>query len=141
MAEVSRALLERDDDGAAAPEPGLAAAEQAMADLLDGLGWDVTPCPEVIPPLAEAFVAFRETCDPGMTPDAFLGYAHAVDRLAQAEIAFTMARTAAADSRDVAIETMVAGTVIGERALAAFRRAAHVHYAALATSARPSVDQ
>jgi DNA-binding transcriptional MerR regulator len=114
-----RALAPRDGGN---PEPDAARSVDA---LLDSLGWQVSPDAPGRAELARALTSLR---DLGREVDAevFRRHAATVDALAALEVE----RVAQADSRTAAVEALVVGTVVFERAMVALRRLAHEHHSA-----------
>lgn len=103
-------------------EPDLEAA-RSVDVLLDSLGWQVSPDAPGRVELARALTSLR---DLGRDVDAEVFRRHAVtlDALAALEVD----SVAQAGSRTAAVEALVVGTVVFERAMVALRRLAHEHH-------------
>jgi hypothetical protein len=112
-----RALAPRADG---APE---ADAAGSVDELLEQLGWQVSPTAS---PRTELARVLTSLCALGRGVDAGVlrRHAEAIDALA----AFEVDRVAEEDSRAAAVESLVIGTVVFERALVALRRPAHEHH-------------
>jgi DNA-binding transcriptional MerR regulator len=102
------------------PEPDAARSVDA---LLENLGWRVSPDAPGRAELARALASLR---DLGRDVDAevFRRHAETVDALA----AWEVDSVAQAGSRTAAVEALVVGTVVFERAMVALRRLAHEHH-------------
>jgi DNA-binding transcriptional MerR regulator len=117
LGAAHRALAPRVDG---APEPD---AVGSVDELLEHLGWQVSPSAPARAELARVLTSLRAL---GRDVDAGIlrRHAEAVDALA----AFEVDSVAQEDSRAAAVESLVVGTVVFERALVALRRLAHEHH-------------
>ena len=106
-----------------------AEAEREVGELLAAVGWQVEPG-SVRRRLAETLTAIRASFPVPVPWQALIPYAKAVEGIAQAEIAYSI--QAMESDRDRAVETVVVGTILFERVLAALRRAAHEHFTLVA---------
>ena len=132
---VTNAVLEAEGPGPART-PAQGEADAAIDRLLAQLGWEVSASSAARVHLADTFIAFRETCLPGAPVEMLMPYARAVESLARFEVEFSMSPRqgdgeGAPDraATEAALEIMVAGTILGEQAMNALRRAAHEHFA------------
>jgi DNA-binding transcriptional MerR regulator len=137
LGAVTNAVLEADG-----PQPQRTAAqveaEAAIERLFGQLGWEVSAGSAARSHLADTFIAFRETCLPGATVEMLIPYAKAVESLARFEVEFSMSSpqprqegVSQREATEAALEIVVAGTILGEQAMTALRRAAHEHFCRL----------
>ena len=119
-----RALGPAGDSG---PVPEEVVRARAEVDrFLEDLGWQVSPEAPARRSLADALVAlWRLGRDVGT--EVFRPYAKAADELA----AFELASVPTGAPRAETVERVVVGTVVFEAALAALRRLAQAHHAAI----------
>lgn len=117
LGAAHRALAPRD---AGTPQPD---ATRSVDTLLEDLGWQVSADAPARAELARALASLR---DLGRDVDAqvFRRHAETLDALAAFEVD-SVTQTA---SRTHAVEALVIGTVVFERALVALRRLAHEHH-------------
>jgi DNA-binding transcriptional MerR regulator len=117
LGAAHRALAPRVDG---APE---ADAAGSVDELLEDLGWQVSPTAPALAELARVLTSLRAL---GRDVDAGIlrRHAEAIDALA----AFEVDSVAEEGSRAAAVESLVIGTVVFERALVALRRLAHEHH-------------
>lgn len=116
-------------------DPDWRAAREQARDWLQQLGWQIDLDGPAIDELADVFIALRRlgqervlTCLPT--------YAAGALTVAQAEVSTALA---AGDPAQV-MATVVTGTVLGERLLAAVRLLAHEHVSATMAGAPPGCD-
>ncbi len=117
---VAHTALRRDQGST---DPGLPAARAEIDAWLADRGWRLAPATPAGDELAAALVALRQLGWP-VGPEAFDRYAEHADELAKAEVDYV----AAATDPQAAVETMVIGTVVFGRALAALRMLAQEHH-------------
>lgn len=110
---IAHSALRRDPSSA---DPDLPAARAEIDAWLGKRGWTLAPATPAGDELAAALLALRQLGWP-VGPEAFDRYATHADELAQAEVDYV----AAATDPQAAVETMVIGTVVFGRALAALR--------------------
>jgi DNA-binding transcriptional MerR regulator len=117
LGAAHRALAPRDDG------PVATSAARSVDVLLDDLGWHVSPTAPARAELARALAGLRAL---GREVDAevFRHHAEAVELLAALEVDSVRGSS----SRAEAVEALVVGTVVFERALVALRRLAHEHH-------------
>lgn len=94
-------------------------------ELLDQLGWDVSPSAPDRHELAQTLASLR-TLGRDLDATSFLPYARAVDPLAAQEVGSLSADVSPTE----AVEHAVVGTVVYGAALSALRRLAHEHHSA-----------
>jgi hypothetical protein len=104
-------------------DPALPAARVEVDAWLANRGWDLVAGTPAGDELAAALLALRQLGWP-VGPEAFDRYAEHADAIAEAEVAYV----AAAGDPAAAVETMVVGTVVFGRALAALRMLAQEHH-------------
>jgi DNA-binding transcriptional MerR regulator len=102
------------------PEPD---ALRSVDGLLDDLGWQVAPDAAGRALLARALAGLRDV-DGDVGAEVFRHHAETVDALAALEVDHVVRR----NSRAEAVEALVIGTVVFERALVALRLLAHEHH-------------
>ena len=117
---VAHTALRRD---AGSSDPELPDARAEIAGWLARRGWRLAPGTPAADELAAALLALRRLGWP-VGPEAFDRYAQHADAIAQAEVGYV----AAAVDPQTAVETMVIGTVVFGRALAALRMLAQEHH-------------
>jgi DNA-binding transcriptional MerR regulator len=117
LGAAHRALAPRSDSP---PDPD---AARSVDDLLDALGWQVSSDAPGRAELARALASLRGF-GRDVEADVFRRHAETVESLA----AFEVDHVAEADSRTAAVEALVVGTVVFERAMVALRRLAHEHH-------------
>ena len=116
---VAHTALRRD---ASSADPALPAA-RAEIDAWLASRWDLAPGTPAGDELAMALLALRQLGWP-VGPEAFDRYAEHADAIAEAEVGYV----AASGDPHAAVETMVVGTVVFGRALAALRMLAQEHH-------------
>ncbi len=134
LGAVTNAVLDADGPQAVRT-PLQAEADAAIDRLFRQLGWEVSASSAARLHLADTFIAFRETCLPGVAVEMLTPYARAVESLARFEVEFSMSAPLPRDgsvsnraAAEAALEIIVAGTILGEQAMNALRRAAHEHF-------------
>jgi len=108
------------------------AARTRVDDLLDTLGWHVSPESSGRDGAAAVLASLADLDQPGLA-DVLEPYAHACELAARADLA---AVGAAAD-RDSKVETAVIGMVVGETLMLHLRRMAQEHVSAQRLSQHP----
>ncbi|OLR90475.1 MerR family transcriptional regulator [Actinokineospora bangkokensis] len=108
-----------DDD---TPDPARTAAEEAVAELIDDMGWQVGTDHPSARALVSVLVA-AEGLGHGRIAGLLAPYAEACTRIAAVDLDYV----AAAGALDDMVESVVVGTVLGDSILTALRRLAHVH--------------
>jgi DNA-binding transcriptional MerR regulator len=103
-----------------ATDEARAAAATEVRDLLDRRGWSVRPDAPAVATLVETIAAVRSLGHDRLA-DRADGYAEAVERLAELEVAGVASRPDA----DQIAENVVVGTVLGEMMISALRLLAH----------------
>jgi DNA-binding transcriptional MerR regulator len=118
-------LLGKMLQGIAAPpalpddDPGLAAGDGELTELIEGLGWDVKPDNPAWRGAAEAIAAIR-SLGAGVVLDRLVGYARAMHDVAELDLAMA----ADIEDPDQLIELAVLGILIGDQLLTSLRRLA-----------------
>lgn len=108
-----------DTPAANAPPDDVAAAETEVGQWLEARGWAVTPDAPARRRLAEAVATMHRFGMPVAVTD-FDGFADATERTAHLEVGYARSKA----DRTAAVETMLIGTVVLERARAEIRRLA-----------------
>jgi DNA-binding transcriptional MerR regulator len=121
---ATRAL---EPDVTAEPLPAEEAARGEVDAFVAALGWEVRPEAATRHELAQVLVALRRLGREAEA-DVFGPYADVAERLA----AWEVSTIDPSEPPSVAVERMVVGTVLFERALVALRRMAHEHQSARA---------
>ncbi|HEY4020224.1 MAG TPA: MerR family transcriptional regulator [Pseudonocardiaceae bacterium] len=100
-------------------DPALAAGDDELTELVDGLGWDVKTDNPAWRSAAEAIATIR-SLGAGVMLDRLTGYARAMHEVAELDLAMA----AEVDDLDQLIELVVLGTLLGDSLLVALRRLA-----------------
>jgi DNA-binding transcriptional MerR regulator len=100
-------------------DPGLIAAENELAELVDGLGWRAKPDNPSWRNAAELIATMR-SLGADVVLDRLTGYARAAHDAAELDVAMA----AGIEDADQLIELAVLGTLLGDALLAALRRLA-----------------
>jgi DNA-binding transcriptional MerR regulator len=101
--------------------PEWAGARQEVAALVGDLGWDVRPGAPALDQLADLLVAVRTVTGTATTAAEYFGLAARI----AADLADAEVRSVEGTDRETMARNLVAGTVLGGRALDALRRLAH----------------